>query len=89
MLIFLVAILVDFAFVVVIVIGPAGAFVFSHLQLVATYYVTKRNFQKIFLKLHLCLHIRLLTVACMVADATTVFLQFFLKDSIFVICFEK
>ena len=80
MLIFLVVILVDFAFVVVIVIGPAGAFVFSHLQLVATYYATTHNFQKIFPKLHLWLHMSLLTVACMVAYATTVFLH---------ICFER
>ena len=79
MLIFLVAILVDFAFVVVIVIGP-GAFVFSHLQLVATYHAIKRNFQKIFLKLQVAYKVtNSCILAYMVADATPYFCNFFWK----------
>ena len=35
--------IVDF---VVVAISLAGTFIFSHLQLVATYYATKYNFQK-------------------------------------------
>ena len=49
-----------------------GAFIFSHLQLLATYDATKCNFQKIFSKLHLWLHIWLVAVADMVAYETSV-----------------
>ena len=69
----------DFMVTFVTLDWPHRGIHFCHLQPLAIYYAIKYNFQKIFLKLHLWLHIRLVTVADMVADATTVFLQFFLR----------
>ena len=50
---------------------------FSAFANIVAYYATKCNFQPIFSKLYFYLHIWLLSVAGMVAYATTVFLQIF------------
>ena len=70
---------------VILVLAPQGYFFFyfcNRLQLIMQLNVIFKSF---FSKLHLWL----LAVADKVAYATTVFLQFFLKDGIFAICYKE
>ena len=60
---------------VILILAPQGHYI-NHMQLILQVNII---FSRFFSKLHLWLHIRLLGVVDMVADATTIFLQFFFE----------
>ena len=65
--------------------GPVGVLIFRLLQPLATYYATKRNFQKDFFKVAF-------VIAYNVANSCRYnhrIFAIFLKDNIFAICLKK